>query len=184
MAHVFTLHLLRVNTIFNIHIYHKKCQIRCWKHKNNCVCCRLVLCCCLIPFFMNRFKDAYHTCPRCNKVLHVEKRKCCKWWAPAPKVTHGDMKKTSSQQSVWNVVYFYEWQIKHHIIGKQTGIDGVATSCYEQANLWRVNSSTLHEFTFLNFNILTFLSCYSKTYFLILLGQDTAYIVFKMKACI
>ncbi|XP_033501614.1 lipopolysaccharide-induced tumor necrosis factor-alpha factor homolog [Epinephelus lanceolatus] len=42
------------------------------------ICCGLVLCCCLIPFFMNRFKDAYHTCPRCNKVLHVEKRKCCK----------------------------------------------------------------------------------------------------------
>uniref|UniRef100_A0A3Q0SAN9 Si:ch211-157c3.4 n=1 Tax=Amphilophus citrinellus TaxID=61819 RepID=A0A3Q0SAN9_AMPCI len=42
------------------------------------ICCGLVLCCCLIPFFMNRFKDAYHTCPRCNRVLHVEKRKCCK----------------------------------------------------------------------------------------------------------
>ncbi|XP_049416127.1 cell death-inducing p53-target protein 1-like [Epinephelus fuscoguttatus] len=42
------------------------------------ICCGLVLCCCLIPFFMNKFKDAYHTCPRCNKVLHVEKRKCCK----------------------------------------------------------------------------------------------------------
>uniref|UniRef100_A0A3Q4GW57 Si:ch211-157c3.4 n=1 Tax=Neolamprologus brichardi TaxID=32507 RepID=A0A3Q4GW57_NEOBR len=41
------------------------------------ICC-LVLCCCLIPFFMKRFKDAYHTCPRCNRVLHVEKRKCCK----------------------------------------------------------------------------------------------------------
>uniref|UniRef100_A0AAV2KIX1 LITAF domain-containing protein n=1 Tax=Knipowitschia caucasica TaxID=637954 RepID=A0AAV2KIX1_KNICA len=38
----------------------------------------LVLCCCLIPFFMNKFKDAYHTCPRCNRVLHIEKRKCCK----------------------------------------------------------------------------------------------------------
>lgn len=43
------------------------------------LCCRLVLCCCLIPFFMNNFKDAYHTCPRCNRVLHVEKKKCCKW---------------------------------------------------------------------------------------------------------
>ncbi|XP_060882834.1 lipopolysaccharide-induced tumor necrosis factor-alpha factor homolog-like [Labrus mixtus] len=42
------------------------------------ICCGLVLCCCLIPFFMKRFKDAYHTCPRCNRVLHVEKRKCCK----------------------------------------------------------------------------------------------------------
>ncbi|KAM9843108.1 lITAF domain-containing protein [Aulostomus maculatus] len=42
------------------------------------ICLGLVLCCCLIPFFMKRFKDAYHTCPRCNRVLHVEKRKCCK----------------------------------------------------------------------------------------------------------
>ncbi|CAI5674741.1 lipopolysaccharide-induced tumor necrosis factor-alpha factor homolog [Oreochromis aureus] len=42
------------------------------------ICCGLVLCCCLIPFFMKRFKDAYHTCPRCNRVLHVEKRQCCK----------------------------------------------------------------------------------------------------------
>uniref|UniRef100_UPI0037E7037C lITAF domain-containing protein n=1 Tax=Semicossyphus pulcher TaxID=241346 RepID=UPI0037E7037C len=42
------------------------------------ICCGLVLCCCLIPFFMKRFKDVYHTCPRCNRVLHVEKRKCCK----------------------------------------------------------------------------------------------------------
>lgn len=42
------------------------------------ICCGLVLCCCLIPFFVKRFKDAYHTCPRCNRVLHVEKRKCCK----------------------------------------------------------------------------------------------------------
>ncbi|XP_042360221.1 cell death-inducing p53-target protein 1-like [Plectropomus leopardus] len=42
------------------------------------ICCGLVLCCCLIPFFMNKFKDAWHTCPRCNKVLHVEKRQCCK----------------------------------------------------------------------------------------------------------
>ncbi|KAM9780397.1 lITAF domain-containing protein [Neosynchiropus ocellatus] len=42
------------------------------------ICCGLVLCCCLIPLLMKRFKDAYHTCPRCNRVLHVEKRKCCK----------------------------------------------------------------------------------------------------------
>ncbi|XP_068606276.1 lipopolysaccharide-induced tumor necrosis factor-alpha factor homolog [Brachionichthys hirsutus] len=41
------------------------------------ICCGLILCCCLIPFFMKRFKDVYHTCPRCNRVLHVEKRKCC-----------------------------------------------------------------------------------------------------------
>ncbi|XP_041851341.1 lipopolysaccharide-induced tumor necrosis factor-alpha factor homolog [Melanotaenia boesemani] len=42
------------------------------------ICLGLVLCCCLIPFFMKRFKDAYHTCPRCHKVLHVEKKQCCK----------------------------------------------------------------------------------------------------------
>ncbi|CAL8271956.1 unnamed protein product [Lota lota] len=41
------------------------------------ICCGLVLCCCLIPFFMKDFKDAYHTCPRCNRVLHVDKKKCC-----------------------------------------------------------------------------------------------------------
>ncbi|XP_054464128.1 lipopolysaccharide-induced tumor necrosis factor-alpha factor homolog-like [Anoplopoma fimbria] len=42
------------------------------------ICCGLVLCCCLIPFFMKNFKDAYHTCPRCNRVLQVNKKKCCK----------------------------------------------------------------------------------------------------------
>ncbi|XP_078125667.1 lITAF domain-containing protein [Sander vitreus] len=42
------------------------------------ICCGLVLCCCLIPFFLKSFKDAYHTCPRCNRVLYVDKKKCCK----------------------------------------------------------------------------------------------------------
>ncbi|XP_029997778.1 cell death-inducing p53-target protein 1-like [Sphaeramia orbicularis] len=42
------------------------------------ICLGLILCCCLIPLLMKRFKDAYHTCPRCNRVLHVEKRQCCK----------------------------------------------------------------------------------------------------------
>ncbi|CAL8342962.1 unnamed protein product [Merluccius merluccius] len=41
------------------------------------ICCGLVLCCCLIPFFLKNFKDAYHTCPRCNRVLYVDKKKCC-----------------------------------------------------------------------------------------------------------
>ncbi|KAM4635148.1 lITAF domain-containing protein [Polymixia lowei] len=41
------------------------------------ICCGLVLCCCLIPFFLKNFKDAYHTCPRCNRVLHVDKKRCC-----------------------------------------------------------------------------------------------------------
>uniref|UniRef100_A0A3B5B4L7 LITAF domain-containing protein n=1 Tax=Stegastes partitus TaxID=144197 RepID=A0A3B5B4L7_9TELE len=38
---------------------------------------RLLLGCCLIPFFVNHFKDAYHTCPRCERVLHVERKTCC-----------------------------------------------------------------------------------------------------------
>ncbi|KAL3066715.1 hypothetical protein OYC64_016623 [Pagothenia borchgrevinki] len=41
------------------------------------VLCSLVLGCCLIPFFVNHFKDAYHTCPRCYRVLHVHRRSCC-----------------------------------------------------------------------------------------------------------
>ncbi|XP_038136256.1 lipopolysaccharide-induced tumor necrosis factor-alpha factor homolog [Cyprinodon tularosa] len=42
------------------------------------ICCGLFLCCCLIPFFMDSFKDAYHSCPRCSRVLHIEKKQCCK----------------------------------------------------------------------------------------------------------
>ncbi|KAL2101740.1 hypothetical protein ACEWY4_003501 [Coilia grayii] len=41
------------------------------------ILCGLVLCCCLIPFFLKHFKDAYHSCPRCHQVLHVDKKKCC-----------------------------------------------------------------------------------------------------------
>ncbi|XP_008296259.1 cell death-inducing p53-target protein 1-like [Stegastes partitus] len=41
------------------------------------VLCGLLLGCCLIPFFVNHFKDAYHTCPRCERVLHVERKTCC-----------------------------------------------------------------------------------------------------------
>uniref|UniRef100_A0A669DWG0 LITAF domain-containing protein n=1 Tax=Oreochromis niloticus TaxID=8128 RepID=A0A669DWG0_ORENI len=41
------------------------------------VLCGLVLGCCLIPFFVNHFKDAYHSCPRCRLVLHVHKKQCC-----------------------------------------------------------------------------------------------------------
>ncbi|XP_031421815.1 lipopolysaccharide-induced tumor necrosis factor-alpha factor homolog-like [Clupea harengus] len=41
------------------------------------ILCGLVLCCCLIPLFHKHFKDAYHSCPRCQRVLHVEKKKCC-----------------------------------------------------------------------------------------------------------
>ncbi|XP_077589804.1 lITAF domain-containing protein [Stigmatopora nigra] len=42
------------------------------------ICLGLVACCCLIPLLVKQFKDAHHTCPRCNRLLHVEKRKCCK----------------------------------------------------------------------------------------------------------
>ncbi|XP_030646860.1 lITAF domain-containing protein [Chanos chanos] len=41
------------------------------------ILCGLVIGCCLIPFFVKFFKDVYHTCPRCNQVLHVEKKSCC-----------------------------------------------------------------------------------------------------------
>ncbi|XP_029292351.1 lipopolysaccharide-induced tumor necrosis factor-alpha factor homolog [Cottoperca gobio] len=41
------------------------------------VICGLVLGCCLIPFFVKYFKDAYHTCPRCQRVLHIHRRTCC-----------------------------------------------------------------------------------------------------------
>ncbi|XP_070768937.1 cell death-inducing p53-target protein 1-like [Enoplosus armatus] len=41
------------------------------------VFCGLVLGCCLIPLFVNYFKDAYHTCPRCRRVLHIHRKTCC-----------------------------------------------------------------------------------------------------------
>uniref|UniRef100_A0A667WEE9 LITAF domain-containing protein n=1 Tax=Myripristis murdjan TaxID=586833 RepID=A0A667WEE9_9TELE len=41
------------------------------------VLCGLVLGCCLIPFFVRYFKDAYHTCPRCRQVLHIHRKTCC-----------------------------------------------------------------------------------------------------------
>eukprot|EP00063_Salmo_salar_P068884 XP_014043719.1 PREDICTED: cell death-inducing p53-target protein 1 homolog [Salmo salar] len=41
------------------------------------ILCGLVVGCCLIPFFMKHFKDAYHSCPRCNRILHVDKKRCC-----------------------------------------------------------------------------------------------------------
>ncbi|KAL2101739.1 hypothetical protein ACEWY4_003500 [Coilia grayii] len=42
--------------------------------------CRLLLCMAVlipIPFFLKHFKDAYHSCPRCHRVLHVNKKKFC-----------------------------------------------------------------------------------------------------------
>uniref|UniRef100_A0AAY5KFB7 Si:ch211-157c3.4 n=1 Tax=Esox lucius TaxID=8010 RepID=A0AAY5KFB7_ESOLU len=41
------------------------------------ICFGLILGCCLIPFFLKHFKDAYHSCPRCNRILHVDKKRCC-----------------------------------------------------------------------------------------------------------
>ncbi|KAL6476205.1 hypothetical protein MHYP_G00147040 [Metynnis hypsauchen] len=41
------------------------------------ILCGLVVGCCLIPFFIKHFKDAYHSCPRCNRILYVEKKRCC-----------------------------------------------------------------------------------------------------------
>ncbi|XP_077395875.1 lITAF domain-containing protein [Festucalex cinctus] len=42
------------------------------------ICLGLLVCClCFLPLLLKKFKDAHHTCPRCNRLLHVEKRKCC-----------------------------------------------------------------------------------------------------------
>ncbi|KAJ8366849.1 hypothetical protein AAFF_G00338840 [Aldrovandia affinis] len=41
------------------------------------IVCGLFCLCCLIPFFVKFFKDVYHSCPRCNRVLHVNKKTCC-----------------------------------------------------------------------------------------------------------
>ncbi|KAJ8245999.1 hypothetical protein GJAV_G00262570 [Gymnothorax javanicus] len=39
--------------------------------------CGLVFGCFLIPFFVRGFKDVYHSCPRCHRILHIEKPSCC-----------------------------------------------------------------------------------------------------------
>ncbi|KAK9540660.1 hypothetical protein VZT92_003100 [Zoarces viviparus] len=41
------------------------------------VFCGLWIGCCLIPFFVNYFKDTCHACPRCKLFLHMHKRTCC-----------------------------------------------------------------------------------------------------------
>uniref|UniRef100_A0A4W5PX40 LITAF domain-containing protein n=1 Tax=Hucho hucho TaxID=62062 RepID=A0A4W5PX40_9TELE len=47
----------------------------------------LFLGCCLIPFFLRSFKDAYHTCPRCRMVLHIHRKSCCPMTSdPPPRV--------------------------------------------------------------------------------------------------
>ncbi|XP_036387168.1 lipopolysaccharide-induced tumor necrosis factor-alpha factor homolog [Megalops cyprinoides] len=40
------------------------------------ILCGLVVGCCLIPFFVKHFKDVYHSCPRCNRILDIKKT-CC-----------------------------------------------------------------------------------------------------------
>uniref|UniRef100_A0A3P8U9V4 LITAF domain-containing protein n=1 Tax=Amphiprion percula TaxID=161767 RepID=A0A3P8U9V4_AMPPE len=42
-----------------------------------CLVFVLVLGCCLISFFINPFKDTYHSCPRCGRFLHVHRKTCC-----------------------------------------------------------------------------------------------------------
>uniref|UniRef100_A0A8C9T7I9 LITAF domain-containing protein n=1 Tax=Scleropages formosus TaxID=113540 RepID=A0A8C9T7I9_SCLFO len=41
------------------------------------ILCALVVGCCLIPFFVKHFNDVCHSCPRCQQILHVEKKSCC-----------------------------------------------------------------------------------------------------------
>ncbi|XP_053508095.1 lipopolysaccharide-induced tumor necrosis factor-alpha factor homolog-like [Ictalurus furcatus] len=41
------------------------------------ILCGFVIGCCLLPFCLKFFKDVYHSCPKCHRVLHVEKKKCC-----------------------------------------------------------------------------------------------------------
>ncbi|KAL4624490.1 hypothetical protein GN956_G17446 [Arapaima gigas] len=41
------------------------------------ILCGLVVGCCLIPFFVKYFKDVYHSCPRCQQILHIERKSCC-----------------------------------------------------------------------------------------------------------
>ncbi|XP_057699558.1 lipopolysaccharide-induced tumor necrosis factor-alpha factor homolog [Corythoichthys intestinalis] len=40
------------------------------------VLCGLILGCCLLPFLLNHFKDAHHSCPQCHRLLHVHRRTC------------------------------------------------------------------------------------------------------------
>ncbi|XP_060757083.1 lipopolysaccharide-induced tumor necrosis factor-alpha factor homolog-like [Neoarius graeffei] len=41
------------------------------------ILCGFIIGCCLLPFFLKFFKDVQHSCPKCHRVLHVEKKKCC-----------------------------------------------------------------------------------------------------------
>ncbi|KAG7335345.1 hypothetical protein KOW79_001941 [Hemibagrus wyckioides] len=41
------------------------------------ILCGFIIGCCLLPFCLKFFKDVYHSCPKCHRVLHVEKKQCC-----------------------------------------------------------------------------------------------------------
>ncbi|KAB5554268.1 hypothetical protein PHYPO_G00048380 [Pangasianodon hypophthalmus] len=41
------------------------------------ILCGFVIGCCLLPFCLKFFKDVYHSCPKCHRILHVEKKRCC-----------------------------------------------------------------------------------------------------------
>ncbi|XP_027012638.1 lipopolysaccharide-induced tumor necrosis factor-alpha factor homolog-like [Tachysurus fulvidraco] len=41
------------------------------------ILCGFIIGCCLLPFCLKFFKDVYHSCPKCNRVLYVNKKKCC-----------------------------------------------------------------------------------------------------------
>ncbi|XP_076137815.1 uncharacterized protein LOC143121339 isoform X1 [Alosa pseudoharengus] len=45
-----------------------------WVMCSTCIIFGLVFGCCVIPFFMDYFKDAHHFCPECGNPLHVHKR--------------------------------------------------------------------------------------------------------------
>lgn len=74
LVHVFCLCLLWVSGILS----EKFESLSVLNQDKDCLCFRLLLGCCLIPFFVNFFKDAYHTCPRCCRVLHIHRKTCCK----------------------------------------------------------------------------------------------------------
>ncbi|KAK3520870.1 hypothetical protein QTP70_035022 [Hemibagrus guttatus] len=41
------------------------------------ILCGFIIGCCLLPFCLKFFKDVYHSCPKCHRILYVDKKKCC-----------------------------------------------------------------------------------------------------------